>query len=326
MLGRRIVYGVALLAALALQPIYNGYLAQFLLICVVALPLLSILLSLRGVLGLRLGLTPSSPQLTQGEEGHWQVTVASDHPLPISRVILTLSFQNVLTGQNTRQRICLGGLSGGVVHTLPMDLEHCGLLICQLHRVKALDFLGLFAFPVSVPNPAHALVLPAPVPTESLPELPQVPSITPSPAGTPSMEDYELREYRPGDPLRTIHWKLSSKHSSLVVREPVKGGLRQAALTFDLFGDGERLDQVLGRVWSTSAALLRRDTPHHLLWLDPNHGQQERAVATQAQLMAAMAAILSRPAPPLPSPAHLDLSHLPHLPHLHITPGEEDTP
>lgn len=326
MVGRCIVYGLALLATLALQPFYDGYLAQFLLICVVALPLLSLLLSLRGVLGLRLSLSPSAPQLTQGEEGHWQVTVTSDHSLPISRLVLTLSFQNVLTGQNTRQRISLNGLSGGVMRSLPMDVGHCGLLICQLHRAKALDFLGLFAFPVSVPDPAHALVLPAPVPMESLPDLPQAPSSTPSQAGTPSMEDYELREYRPGDPLRTIHWKLSSKHNSLVVRESVKGGLRQAALTFDFFGDGERLDQVLGRVWATSAALLRRDTPHHLLWLDPNHGQQERAVATQAQLTAAMAAILSRPAPRLPSSAHLDLSHLSHVPHVHITPGEEDAP
>ena len=40
MVGRRIVYGVALLAALALQIFYDGYLAQFLLICVIALPLL----------------------------------------------------------------------------------------------------------------------------------------------------------------------------------------------------------------------------------------------------------------------------------------------
>lgn len=327
MVGRRIVYGVALLAALALQIFYDGYLAQFLLICVIALPLLSLALSLRGVIGMHLELTPSASQLVQGESGQWQIAAHTRSFLPVARLTMVVTLENRLTGDRQRQRLKTSGLSRGMARTLPMDTAHCGQLTCQLHRVRALDLLGLFAFPVSTPALVHALVLPQPAPTEDLPPLPQMPAGDSLKwRGTPSIEDYDLREYRPGDPLRSIHWKLSSKHDSLVVREPVKTGLPQAAVTVDLFGDGDRLDQVLGRLWTVSQALLGREIPHTIVWIDRDQAQRQEAVASQAQLLAAMADLLSCPAPTQPPTVPLDLSRLGQAPQVHVTLGEEDAP
>ena len=327
MVGRRIVYGAAVCAVLALQIFYDGYLGQFLLVCAIALPLLSLALSLRGVLGVRLELTPSVPQLVQGQGGEWQISINSNSFVPVSRLTITLTLENSLTGTTYRERLRTSGLSGHIVRSLPIDGAYCGQLTCRLDRVRALDALGLFAFPVPVPKPVYTLVLPQPVPPEELPSLPQMPAgVCPGWGGSPSMEDYDLREYRPGDSLRTIHWKLSSKHDSLVVREPVKSGLPQVALTLDLFGDGARLNRVLGRLWSVSQALLDRDIPHKILWLDPACGQQEKTVASQDQLLGCMAALLSHPAPMQRPSATLSLSHLGQLPQLHITIGEEDAP
>ena len=132
--------------------------------------------------------------------------------------------------------------------------------------------------------------------------------------------------YRAGDPVTAIHWKLSSKHDSLVVREPVKNGLPQAAVTVDLFGDGDRLDQVLGRLWTISVHLLGREVPHTILWLDRDQTQQQETVASQGQLLAAMAYLLSCPAPTQPPTVPLDLSHLGPAPRVHVTLGEEDAP
>ena len=124
-----------------------------------------------------------------------------------------------------------------MARTLPMDTAHCGQLTCQLHRVRALDLLGLFAFPVSTPALVHALVLPQPAPTEDLPPLPQMPAGDSLKwRGTPSMEDYDLREYRPGDPMRSIHWKLSSKRDELVVRETLEPRRRELVVSFPHFG------------------------------------------------------------------------------------------
>ena len=128
MVGRRIVYGVALLAALALQIFYDGYLAQ-----------------------LHLELTPSASQLVQGESGQWQIAAHTRSFLPVARLTMVVTLENRLTGNRQRQRLKTSGLSRGMARTLPMDTSHCGQLTCQLHRVRALDLLGLFAFPVSTP-------------------------------------------------------------------------------------------------------------------------------------------------------------------------------
>lgn len=69
MLGRRMVYGAALLAALLFQILYDGYLAQFFLVCVLALPLLSLLLSLRGFGGWSWACPPPPPGSAGGARG-----------------------------------------------------------------------------------------------------------------------------------------------------------------------------------------------------------------------------------------------------------------
>lgn len=38
--------------------------------------------------------------------------------------------------------------------------------------------------------------------------------------GYDATEVFELREYQPGDSIRTIHWKLSEKFDTVLVREP----------------------------------------------------------------------------------------------------------
>lgn len=299
MVGRRIVYGVALLAALALQIFYDGYLAQFLLICVIALPLLSLALSLRGVIGVHLELTPSASQLVQGESGQWQIAAHTRSFLPVARLTMVVTLENRLTGDRQRQRLKTSGLSRGMARTLPMDTAHCGQLTCQLHRVRALDLLGLFAFPVSTPALVHALVLPQPAPTEDLPPLPQMPAGDSLKwRGTPSMEDYDLREYRPGDPMRSIHWKLSSKKDDLVVRETLEPQQAAIIVTYDHFGLPEELDRTFARLQALSRWLLEQDRPHRIQWAAPNSGLvEDRAVDCQNALLACLELAFSTPAP-----------------------------
>ena len=327
MAGRRIVYGAALLAALAFQIFYDGYLAQFLLVCVIALPILSLLLSLPGLRGLRLRLSVSGPQLLQGQQGQCQVWVENVSPLPISRLTLRFHLQNAFTGAARQERFQAVGLSGGQSRAFPVDCSHCGVLTCQVTRVKALDFLGLFAFPAGAPGPARTVVLPEPAPLEELPELEYILArmgVRPGPGQ--ESEDYEVRGYRPGDPIRSIHWKLSSKYDELVIRERLKSDRPQMTLSFDLFGPPERLDRVLARLWTISLSLTQREIPHEICWLDPDGRSNAEPVTSQAQLLDCMTRILSRRAPEERPQATWEFQGIPDLPRFHITAGEGDMP
>ena len=70
MLHRRISYAALLLAAVAFQIFFKYYLSTFLLVLVILLPGLAVLLSLPGVLGAALQLSPG-PHVPRGGEGQF---------------------------------------------------------------------------------------------------------------------------------------------------------------------------------------------------------------------------------------------------------------
>ena len=320
MAGRRVLYGAALLAALGLFVFYDGYLALFLLAGVVALPLLSLALSLPTALLLRVRLAPSAQRPHQGEEGWWLLEVTRAAPLPPGRLTLRLSEHNLLTGSSRPLTLRFAGLSAGRSGRFAMDTGHCGALECRAGTLRLLDCLGLFSLPVHCPGGAQALVLPRPAPEAELPPLDLTTAGAALGRSTGMGQDYELREYRPGDPIRSIHWKLSSKRDILIVREPPPQGLPRAALTFDHTGTPEELDRVLGRLWSLSGALLRRGILHRVGWRDREGTPWWETVASFRDLEDCMDIILSHPAGAAPSQP---LDPPPGTPlHIHIPSGE----
>ena len=154
-----------------------------------------------------------------------------------------------------------------------LTTPHCGRLICRAERAWTCDLLGLFPLPIPTGRPAAVLILP-PDMEQALPERllgggPGGGALLPRPGGGPG-EDYDLRDYRPGDPLRSVHWKLSSKRDELVVRETLEPRQTTLVLTYDHFGAPAALDQTFARLCALSRALLERGRPHHIQWASPS--------------------------------------------------------
>lgn len=319
---RRLLYGVALAAALLFQIFYDRYLARFVLAGVVCAPILSLLLTLPTAIRLRLRLTVEGPEVARGGESRWCLRLELPAPLSAARVKLRLRFSNELTGWTGEERVvCSGPLPQE--RTFPAETAHCGRLTCRAVRVRLTDCLGLFSIPLRRPEPASMLVLPKPAPPEELP-IPEVP------AGAPGWEqtsggDYELREYRPGDPLRAVHWKLSSKRDELVVREWLGERRPQVLLDVDRFGDPQGLDRTLDRLYGLSLELLERDWPHLIRWEEAG-SVRAAAVSGRDSLMACMDGLLSSPAPLRGRPMAELADPEEDLPRVFVTAGEEGEP
>ena len=147
--------------------------------------------------------------------------------------------------------------------------------------------------------------------------------LRPRPGGGPG-EDYDLREYRVGDPLRSVHWKLSSKKDELVVRETLEPQQAAIVVTYDHFGPSEELDRAFAQLWALSRWLLQQDRPHHIQWASPVTGvAEDRAVDSPNALLACLELAFSTPAP-LEGRSILDGAlRLPgggKVRHLHVTP------
>jgi uncharacterized protein (DUF58 family) len=212
------------------------------------------------------------------------------------RLKLRLRVCNELTGQVENRKVVLDTTAGeGLLFPVPGD--HCGQVTCRVTRARLLDYLGLFALPIRRPPTAAVLILPVAIPQEEPPRL--EPTLEPGEAEKRQSApggDYELREYRAGDPLRAVHWKLSSKREELVVREWLGERRPQIVLAVDRFGTPEQLDRVLDRFWTLSTQLLERDCPHWVQWL-ADGALRTAAVSDQASLLDCLGEMLSCPAP-----------------------------
>lgn len=271
MTSRRIAYGLALTGAIAFQIFYEGYIAHIIFILTIILPFLSLAISLPGISGFTLRLAPPSDKLTRGAADKWRIIANCRRGLPLAAVALWVKTTNKFTGEEKRFPLELSGVTNGTQLTVPVNSKHCGLLECRVEKVRAYDYLGLFAFKRELPEAALLTVMPQSMPVERLPEADNRHSrVFARPAG--SGEDYEIRDYRPGDPLRAVHWKLSSKQDELLVRETMEVEKAMIVLTFDHFGEPIVLDRLFDRISSISSALVREDQKHTLRWIESGSG------------------------------------------------------
>ena len=330
MVLRRLIYCMALAGVLLFQITNENYLAHFLLALMIAFPLLSLALSLPGMAGCRLSLSAAPPCLARGERGVWRLSVENRSPLPLARLSLRLETRNMLTGACRKEKLAFTGLARRAPEELDVDTTHCGLLEFRAYKVQVWDYLGLFSLPCAQPQSARLSVDPLPVDPGPV-NIPEGQGVRPQSSGAGRKgpgEDYDLREYRPGDPMRSVHWKLSSKWDELIVRERAETVTPLPVLAFDWSGSPDRLDRVLDRLSGLSRALLAVQRPHMLVWLDREGAPVRRVVNDEKDLRDSLLSLLSAPAP-VSAPSIMDKPELLSTGAgpafcIHVTSGEED--
>ena len=159
----------------------------------------------------------------------------------------------------------------------------------MLEKGSVYDYLGLLRFPLRLPELGELLVLPEDIQPIDTPSLTQLTArrYRAKPAGGIS-ETHEMRASHPGDSMRDIHWKLSAKTDSLIVREPIEPVRGQAVLSFDLAGTRDAVDRTLGLLQWMSGWLLSQELAHTVCWLDPESFEPQSAQIASAEDLRAL--------------------------------------
>ena len=290
-----LVYLLGLAGALVFHIYYFGWYSWFVLVLAVALPWFSLLVSLLAMLRTRLRMDAPA-LLTRNEAAYVTLRAGNGFlPQPLCRFRLTITA--VMTGERRSLRQSTQSQGSWYV---PLDTSHAGAYLCKVEKARVYDYLGLFRLPVRAPAPVETVIRPVPREPARLPNLRHflVRQLKPKPGGGFS-EEHELRDYRPGDSMREIHWKLSVKTDRTIVREaqePVRG---LTLLTFDLRGTPGRVDATLEELLWLSQWLLDHDTPHQILWIDPTDCETATApIDAPADLEALLSRLLRTPLRP----------------------------
>ncbi len=281
MADRRLNYLTALIAALAFYGAYQKWFSWIVLVTVLALPVFSLLVSLIPMFLTRVKMRVPET-VRRGSRAKIAVSLRCPGIRPpfFCRIRVT----EYMTGNS---RILRHG------EALPTD--HCGALLVVPEKAAVTDYLGLFARKIRHLPVSAVRVMPG----EMKPVIPAALEKQTSSAYRPKMgggyaENHEIREYRPGDSLNLVHWKLSAKSDSLLIREPMEPHGGTILLTLDLCGTPDEIDRKLGRLLALGRYLLERGVPFTAAVLTKNEIHFWE-ISGEAALLSAMEEILMCP-------------------------------
>lgn len=216
-------YLLAIAGAYVFSRTYVGWFGEYLLWAVLLLPLGMTLLSLPSMRALRIRCSAPN-HVSLGESAELSIRFSCRRLLPVRSCSFTLRIRNVFTGQETVQemRFALVSDSGSLV---TLDTASSGMLLCTLENLKAYSYFGLLALRPREGGAVGCTVMPKPQAPANMDSLDALPPVflryRPKPGGGYA-EEHELRPYRPGDSINSIHWKLSSKTDEIIIREPLE--------------------------------------------------------------------------------------------------------
>lgn len=223
----------------------------------------------------RKGLTVSLQAPASAEKGApvtAALTVRPGKLPPVGPVWAAVSVDNDLTGENARLRFPLQAEGDRWTGHVTLNSACCGRLRIGVSDLELWDPLGVLRCRVPVDQNTKTAVIPDLFPVAWDPAKGICRDDTGESApkrGEDRAEIYQLREYQPGDDVRGIHWKLSSKLDRLVWREPGSTASRSLLLDWDPenAGPGEA-DALAGAIFSLGCALTEAGIPYTLALRD----------------------------------------------------------
>lgn len=160
---------------------------------------------------------------------------------------------------------------------ITVSAQHCGLNEIEIKHLQITDYIRLFSHKLHNPSRASVMVLPYASDINYSLDIPCSPSDEESsiysklrPGDDPS-EVYRIREYRPGDVPKRIHWKLSSRTDTTWVKEYSLPISRKAAVLIDYSYSSsfsaDLMDISLDAAYSLSLALVKQEVPTTIYWV-----------------------------------------------------------
>lgn len=284
MLRRWILYLAVVAGCLIFYCLYREWLAWILLVWVLYLPVLSAILSLPAMLTVQL--CPDIPGVLQLGDS-CSITIQTQCKFPCPPVCGRFLLQELSTGEQKKLR-----------NAAVWQPEHCGAWTVVLYRSYVYDYMGLLRLRVGRNQTATVYIEPKPVPgvAQKILDCLDIRQWKPKTGGGFS-ENYELRQYRPGDNLQQIHWKMAAKTGMLIYRESVVPASEAPEVELCLSGTRAEQDEKLGKLLWLSRYLLRCQTEHVLRCLT-GEGVYQSRIHNDAALTAALHILLQKPAAP----------------------------
>lgn len=212
----------------------------------------------------------------KGETFNLKIRVSNVGRLPAINSVILLHIENLLTGQVTEEELETGFLMNKDREFFIEMLEaHCGCVQVNIKKVKIKDPINLLEVSRDYKSGFMHFVLPKTqgmLLSDDAIEKFDMESFKYSPykSGDDPTEVFQIRKYMQGDSIKTIHWKLSAKSGTTMIRQPSLPVDNKILLFLDKSAtyDMKMMDRYMDLFASLSTALILKGIPHMLCWFD----------------------------------------------------------
>lgn len=258
--------------------LYKGDLSFIILAFLFALPAVMFIILAVQVRLLRISVSSDNAVSERGKAASVRVILHNRSLLPIAACKISLKYRCVYTSEvsaksaDEKYSITIP-VKQRTAETVSLTLtpDHCGVVELYIKSIKITDFLGFSFLFRKIGFADRIIVLPNAFPMDGSLESGIVSGSESNifsavkPGDDPS-EIFQLREYRDGDRHNRIHWKLSSRSESFIVKElsqPVNSKIL-ILCDFSGCGDAHLSDMIFDIAMTLSSFFIRNGTVHTL--------------------------------------------------------------
>ncbi len=212
----------------------------------------------------------------QGEDNPLSVEVENISVFPtVVRAKLFIRYAGEKKKTKQIWKIYAGGKKKEKI-TKNISVQKCGKMEIELEKITVSDWWGGFSFQKTIKEQEKILIMPKPFPvnltishkTKWFPI--ESEEYAKDRSGDDNTEIYEIREYRNGDHMQKVHWKVSAKQNDLYVKEysyPLGAGVLVLLEGGKVeYGKKENTSLFLQGVVSLSVAMLYEKCSHYIAW------------------------------------------------------------
>jgi len=201
------------------------------------IPIVSVLHIVAGVFFLRLYLETSETETQKGSPVQFSLSLANESfiPFPFVDAEITVPREDAVRCDKVLTRMSLVPFGGYCIRR-NLSFTYRGNYDIGVSDLYCSDMFRMFKYRSDVNIFTQIFVMPRQLALPTRPNMDTSDELTVTTsrlAGQDNTEMSDIREYRRGDSLRSVHWKLSSKSDELIVREYARNAKQQMIIFCD---------------------------------------------------------------------------------------------
>lgn len=285
----KVIYGCILIVTLISCLLFKGELPKFLLTFEIVLLPICFFQARKQKECIEGRVVIPASYIQKQQEFEVEIHLKNHSVLPMPSVPVQVYCENQFTKEKSfwNERAMVDG-KGEVILKLTLKSKYCGKVFIGIDEVRVQDYLRLFAEKTKIQNEKseivvlpriHKITLWSP---KQIQERQQGEEYSHARSGEDTSEVFDFHEYRQGDTLQRIHWKLSAKTDNYMVKEFSFPTEQMVLLFLDLHYPKEKeftqedLDLFLEILASVSWSMREQGWKHSIIWYNDKTGNLQK--------------------------------------------------